>query len=244
VTGPGRKYEEMESHPICVWNGILEAKHRERIGPAIWLYLELLDKITTEDENGIGWLLGRSPVKLGRFKGSRWMNRIYLERLAKFKYVVRKRTPYGFVIGVTNSRKLRFGRVGVTSNSLGGRVGVTSNSRVGITGTYKEDKAKEQSIEADKAARATAWEAVGINPLDRGIPPRLREQWEGLYATRNGQSVGELIGLCMDLWESAGNKIPRLFAKAAETVRGREKKGKPKTTPSLPELEPIPWRTK
>jgi len=41
-----RKNGPEQSQPICVWNGILEKKHRERMGKrtALWLYLEMLDK--------------------------------------------------------------------------------------------------------------------------------------------------------------------------------------------------------
>jgi hypothetical protein len=63
-----RKNGQEQSQPICVWNGILEEKHRERMGKrtALWLYLEMLDKITLEDSQGIGWLLGKKPIKSSR----------------------------------------------------------------------------------------------------------------------------------------------------------------------------------
>jgi hypothetical protein len=32
------------------------------MGKAIWLYLEMLDKITLEDAQDVGWLLGRKPI--------------------------------------------------------------------------------------------------------------------------------------------------------------------------------------
>lgn len=105
----GRKYRGQPSHAIPVWNGILE--HRERIGPAIWEFLWCLDKITTEDENGIGWLLGKTPIDtkriaadLGEHPDTAYGN---LNRLAAEAYILRKRTPRGYSIGVVNSRKFQ-----------------------------------------------------------------------------------------------------------------------------------------
>ena len=56
----GRKYGEKESHPFYVWNGVLEAKHRRRIGPAVWEFLWLLDCITKE-KDGIGKVWNGKP---------------------------------------------------------------------------------------------------------------------------------------------------------------------------------------
>src|ERR1700690_4304304 len=59
-----RRYGQKPSYPIPVWNGILE--HRKKIGPALWEFLWCLDKITVEDENDVGWLLGKTPIKVER----------------------------------------------------------------------------------------------------------------------------------------------------------------------------------
>jgi hypothetical protein len=50
------------NHAIPVSNGIIE--HREKIGSAVWLFLLLIDWTTSEDENGIGKVLGGKPIKL------------------------------------------------------------------------------------------------------------------------------------------------------------------------------------
>ena len=57
----GRKYGNRQSHPLPVWNGILD--HRERLGGAIWEFLWCLDKITVEKE-GVGIVLGGKPIKV------------------------------------------------------------------------------------------------------------------------------------------------------------------------------------
>ncbi len=102
----GRKYGKGDSYPLPVWNGVLD--HYSRIGPAIWEFLWLVDKITFEDADGIGWCLGRTPIKsktiakdLGKSPDAVKEN---LRRLDK-RYIVRIRTPYGEIIGVRKSCK-------------------------------------------------------------------------------------------------------------------------------------------
>jgi hypothetical protein len=106
--GHGRKYGEKPSHVIPLWNGILE--HRGKIGPALWEFIWCLDKITFEDEHGIGWCLGRTPIDTKRIAGDlcEHPDTAYdnLSRLAAEGYIIRKRTPRGYAIGVTNSRKI------------------------------------------------------------------------------------------------------------------------------------------
>jgi hypothetical protein len=106
-SGHGRKYRGQPSHAIPVWNGILE--HREKMGPALWEFLWCLDKITIEDEHGIGWCLGKTPIDTKRIARDlqEHPNTAYenLERLVTEAYIVRKRTPRGYAIGVVNSRK-------------------------------------------------------------------------------------------------------------------------------------------
>src|SRR5258708_1749944 len=103
----GRKYGGKPSHVIPLWNGILE--HREKIGPALWEFVWCLAKITREDEHGIGGCLGGAPIDAKRIARDlkEHPNTTYenLIRLANDAYIIRKRTPRGYAIGVVNSRK-------------------------------------------------------------------------------------------------------------------------------------------
>ncbi len=103
----GRKYRGQPSYAIPVWNGLLE--HRDKIGPSVWEFLWLLDKITVEDERGIGWCLGKTPIDTKRIADdlNEHENTAYanLDRLTTEGYIIRKRTPRGYAIGVVNSRK-------------------------------------------------------------------------------------------------------------------------------------------
>jgi hypothetical protein len=101
-----RKYQGKKSHPLPLWNGILD--HCERIGPALWEFVWLLDKITRE-KDGKGIVLGGQPVTIDRIarelrRGDHTVRR-NLDRLEAGKYIERTRTPYGLTIRVRNSRK-------------------------------------------------------------------------------------------------------------------------------------------
>jgi hypothetical protein len=102
-----RKYGANTSYPIPVWNGILE--HCQKIGPALWEFLWCIDKVTLEDEHGIGWCLGKTPIDTKRIAADLHEHEHTahnnLTRLAVDGYIVRKRTPRGYCIGVVNSRK-------------------------------------------------------------------------------------------------------------------------------------------
>jgi len=168
-----RKNGQEQSQPICVWNGILEKKHRERMGKrtALWLYLEMLDKITLEDSQGIGWLLGKKPIKLSEFEGNVLTNRRFFKTLLHFGYIVVRRTPYGYVIGVTKTLKLRFGRVSSSAQS-GASTTVHSHSqskqstivRVSSSAHYKEDNAVDNAKSSVRLSSAAFWQEMGINP--------------------------------------------------------------------------------
>jgi hypothetical protein len=223
-----RKNGQKQSQPICLWNGLLEDKHRRRIGPAIWLYLELLDKITREDSQGIGWVLGGKPVKAEEFKGKQWTNREHLKRLRKFGYISTRRTPYGFVIGVTNSLKLRFGRGGEKPNS---GVGESTNSlgknqeeswgnplqRVGEKPNYKEDKAVDKAKSSVRLPAAMFWKELGIAP--ESLPNAIRKLCEDLYAKKGDQSPIDYLSSCMDAIQLMGWRIPPQLAQAKTVLK-------------------------
>lgn len=106
----GRKYGDRPSHPIYVWNGILESKHRKKIGPALWEFLWCLDRITKEKE-GVGIVLGGKPVIYAEiaedFGVSEKTVQRHMERLSRQGYIAGILTPRGYSIRVPNSCKFR-----------------------------------------------------------------------------------------------------------------------------------------
>lgn len=76
---------------------------------AIWLYLLLLDKMTSISEDGVGMVLGGKPIQFQELQKelgihpntyTRW-----IERLKKYKYIDTKRTPNGIIFSVFKAVK-------------------------------------------------------------------------------------------------------------------------------------------
>lgn len=135
----------MKGFGIYVQNDLLEAKHYQNIGNSLWLYLWLLDKITSISEEGTGKVLGGSPVKFEKIiKDLPLSNKTYtryIEILVKNGYIAALRTPYGYVFTVSKAKKI-FGnqkekcKVGV---SLKRERYVQLAPEICIVGVNKED---------------------------------------------------------------------------------------------------------
>lgn len=114
----------MKGFGIYVKNDLLEAKHVANMEASVWLYLWLLDKMTSINENGVGRILGNQPVtysqiyiELGISKRTytRWV-----ARLRKHGYINTTRTPHGLVFSVTKATKLfkRSAKSGVSEQKV------------------------------------------------------------------------------------------------------------------------------
>jgi hypothetical protein len=263
MTNHGRRYGEKDSHPIPVWNGIFD--HYERMGIALWSFAWLIDRIPKNGEqNGVGLVLGGKPIKISEMvetmRGSSYKGvRRQLDTLEEQGYISRRRTPYGFVIEVRNSRKWGIwspketGQKGQSASAESGQKGQSLVERLPKKGTEiapegqnKENTAvhssKETQQKAVLPAKSKLWEELGVRP--GSLPPALLELFEGLYSTKGSQPIGELLSLGLDMWTDQGNKIPPQLARAAADFRGYEKQKRATACvrPELPELEASPWR--
>lgn len=99
----------MKGFGIEIKNNLLEPKHVENMGQAVWLYMWLVDKMTSISEEGIGRVLGGRPVKYDEIKlelgiskntYSRW-----IARLLKYPYIETTLAPYGIVFRVLKAYK-------------------------------------------------------------------------------------------------------------------------------------------
>jgi hypothetical protein len=170
----GRTHGHQPSYAIPVWNGILD--HREKIGPALWEFLWCLDKITVEDEHGIGWCLGKTPIDTKRIAAelrehpdTAYQN---MERLAVEGYVVRKRTPRGYIVGVLNSRKFGVFR----SKSDSGKTPNHSQSDSGKTLNHDSEKTPNQSpSDSGKTPNQTPAVIQGFPESDSDKTPSRRD---------------------------------------------------------------------
>jgi DNA-binding transcriptional regulator YhcF (GntR family) len=80
------------------------------MGEAVWLYLWLLDKMTSVNENGVGKVLGNTPVTHELLAADLGIHRNtygkYVKRLRDAGYINTLRTPYGLIITVNKAEKI------------------------------------------------------------------------------------------------------------------------------------------
>lgn len=249
MTKHGRKYGEKESHPVPIWNGIFE--HYERINDALWEFEKCIDWIT-EERDGVGVVLGGKPVKISEIvaaiKGSKKETvRRHMDTLERENFIRRRRTPYGHVIEVLNSRKFGIWKhpqekpqndVSLPiEKPIYGPEKPTGGSEKPKNSINKEDAAVTQHKDAAVGRGADLWILLGIPP--EKMPPAFRELCEQLYAAKNGQPLAEFVGVCMDGWEAlGGGKHPRAFVQAANRIREQERH---ETQEPMRELVAEPW---
>lgn len=98
-----------------VTSGLLDSTHFEKIGPALWLYLWLIDKTTSDEEiDGVryGLVLYGHPISPALVTAAFGLNRRtyqnQIRQLADTGYVILQRTGRGHIIRVTNSWKWKW----------------------------------------------------------------------------------------------------------------------------------------
>jgi DNA-binding Lrp family transcriptional regulator len=100
----------MKGFGIYVKNNLLEPKHIENMDAAVWLYLWLLDKMTSVNENGVGKVLGGQPITYSLINAELGLSeRTYQRWVSKLRetgYIKTIRTPYGLVITVNKAEKI------------------------------------------------------------------------------------------------------------------------------------------
>jgi hypothetical protein len=129
----------MKGFGIYVKNNLLEPKHVENMGESIWLYLWLLDKMTSVNENGIGKVLGGQPVSAGMLQDELGLSertyRRWVDKLRSTGYIRTLRTPYGLVITVSKAEK------------------IFSKKRAATSGTSKVKEERPQMAEKSEPVR-------------------------------------------------------------------------------------------
>jgi hypothetical protein len=222
-----RRYRGKRSRPIPVWNGVIE--DRVRIDVALWAFLWLLDAIT-EERDGTGIVLGGAPVKASRIAKDLAFDertvREHLQTLEDGHYIKRRRTAYGYVIEVCNSRKFGIWQAhkrseqntrsqGKRSEEIPGQTGRKGPIRSGKKRINKEDAAVTQQKDAAAATPPTCeanpqdsvWTFLKISPCG---PFDFRALLQSRWSSRNGQPCSIVIGDVVDAWELAERqKLPR-----------------------------------
>lgn len=227
-------------------------EHCGRIGPALWEFVWLIDKIT-EELDGLGLVLGGAPVKIKRIatdldRGEHTVRR-NLDRLERENYIDRTRTPYGFTVKVRNSHKFQIwsGKENVKfGHSLEGdrpnvTVRVAKYDAENVTfGRNKEDAVVDATVDAAEEATA-AWRAIGTDKLGT---PRFRAKWKFLFAHRNGNPVADAMERCIVSCQEAGIPVPKPFYEAKRKVEREEARPQPTSGQLgyLPAMPPLPCK--
>ncbi|HVB85102.1 MAG TPA: hypothetical protein VNK23_00345 [Candidatus Dormibacteraeota bacterium] len=240
MSAPARHYGDEPSRPIPVWNGILD--HQVAIGPAIWVFLWCLDKITDE-RDGIGYVLGGAPIKIGEIAAELKRSPRSVKRdigQLKTAYLQLRRTPYGYVIGVLNSKKFGIWRPwrqatnGPSLHKETGQKCPISRPKMAYlltkNGPGKEDPAVDPAIKAaarplaagTSTAKDSVWNFLGIEHCGE---LHWRSFLESRWASRNGDSPAVLLGETVDAWVAASG-TPRScgapFFRALAKLRSSE----------------------
>jgi len=103
----------MKGYYIEITNNLLDPKHRKNMKESVWLFMWLLDGMTSISEEGIGKVLGGRPIKYELVKKDLGISRAtftrWVEMLVEKKYILTIRTPYGLSFSVNKAKKV-FGK--------------------------------------------------------------------------------------------------------------------------------------
>lgn len=103
----------MKGFYIEITNNLLDPKHYKNMGESVWLYMWLLDRITSINENGIGKVLNNSEITYEIINQELPMSRRtysrYVARLKEHGYIRTIKVQNGLLITVTKAKK-SFGR--------------------------------------------------------------------------------------------------------------------------------------
>ena len=61
--GGGFNLKPMKGYFIEITNNLLDPKHQKAMKESVWLFMWLIDKMTSITEEGIGRVLGGKPIK-------------------------------------------------------------------------------------------------------------------------------------------------------------------------------------
>lgn len=99
----------MKGFGIEIKNNLLEPKHIENMGVAVWLYMFLIDKITGITDQEVGIVLGGRPVKYEEIKAELGISKNtytrWIHSLETYPYIETTLAPYGTIFRVFKAHK-------------------------------------------------------------------------------------------------------------------------------------------
>jgi hypothetical protein len=100
---------DMKGFDIEIKNNLLERKHFVAMGMSVWLYMWLIDRMTSIGEDEIGLVLGGKPIKYDEIKKEFGISQStytrWIDQLEKYPYIKAIRTPYGISYRVFKAHK-------------------------------------------------------------------------------------------------------------------------------------------
>lgn len=136
----------MKGFGIYVKNNLLEPKHYVGMGEALWLYLWLLDKMTSVNEHGMGKVLSGKPITYEdvneELPVSRQVYIRWIKRLRDAGYINTLRTPKGLVFTVNKAEKI-FGKRSINNDT-------SSSVKPAKKGSIKNDTMKAGDVSKTK----------------------------------------------------------------------------------------------
>lgn len=197
----------MKGFGIEIKNDLLDPKHIDAMGPSVWLYMWLLDKITSITEAGEGIILGGRPIvfdEVQRELGispdtyTRW-----IDRLQKYPYISADRKTYGISFKVLKSYK-RFGNR------------IRKNAESQIPHKHPQDSALLRNIDSAKPRNVLYTEQKNITVQNTPFPfeefwnlypkkvekKKTEDKWKRLNAETREKIMKDLPNrMQSDLWK-------------------------------------------
>lgn len=188
----------MKGFGIDIKNDLLDPKHVEGMGQAVWLYMWLIDHMTSITEEGIGKVLGGKPIKFREMKDelgispdtySRWV-----DKLLEYPYIEVIRAPYGIIFKVLKAKK-HFRKKGEryrknAESEIGRDTAYMRNvikTRQGES-IFSEKKIPEQSSELlDKNTKKMKKNGFGYSEKDSS------DSYEDVVDSESGEIVPDVI---------------------------------------------------
>lgn len=193
----------MKGFGIYVKNNLLEPKHIENMDAAVWLYLWLLDKMTSVNENGIGKVMAGKPISYEFAATELGVSRqVYVRWVAKLRdhgYIKTLRTPYGLVFTVLKAEKIFGNRArSIKSDTTGSIKKDTSTAKRSIkTNTsdvsksihkMRQKRASNNNNTNNNTVTTTNVGASGLDPLPSYGKPEINELFE-FWAQEVGYNI-------------------------------------------------------
>jgi predicted transcriptional regulator len=162
----------VKSYNIPITNTILEDKHFQAMGSALWLFIWCIDKMTKIDSEGNGKVLGGKPITYEEIKQvfniSRATYKRWMKALKDAGYISTIRTPNGVQIIVHKAKKGYIKSDGSKMNTDGSKMShrwvknEPSNIRLDIDYTKTEN-------ENNKGKESQSKERIRNMLLNKGL---------------------------------------------------------------------------